>query len=179
MRAVSLLSVGGYVILSHFLWFKGNWCNIVQQGIKYLSQHSKPYSSVNVTFIVTFWRCYMVMIHCSSNFCTMFLWALPICHDSISLGIADERIKIRRENKKSISNGFQIPLSYTRELNIALILWPSRHITQIKTSKLFKILLKAEIYTMWNNIQLFELTCWWAVSCHLICTSSELIKSEP
>lgn len=114
-------------------------CPAPRGGIRALSLQSEPCSAVNFTFIVTFWRYYMVMTHCSSNFCTMSLWALPICHDSISLGISDERIKIKRENKKSISNGFQIPISYKRELNIALILQLSSHITWIKTSKLFKI----------------------------------------
>lgn len=141
--------MGGCVILSKcaaclyccfLVQIKTVWqCPAPRKGIGTLSLHSRPSSTINFTSIVTFWRYYIVMTHCSSNFCTMSLWALPICHDSISLGISDERIKIKRENKKSISNGFQIPISYKRELNIALILQPSSHITWIKTSKLFKI----------------------------------------
>lgn len=147
------LSVSDCVILNkhvayvycYFLWCKWDWYDSVQHlGVELtlkeaLSLKEEPISTMNFTFVVTFWRYYMVMTHCSSNFCTMSLWALSICHDSISLGISDERIKIKRENKKSISNGFQIPISYKRELNIALILQPSSHITWIKISKLFKI----------------------------------------
>lgn len=147
------LSVSGFVILNkcvayvycYCLWCKWDWYDAFQHlrvelSLKEaLSLKEEPCSTMNFTFVVTFWRYYMVMTHCSSNFCTMSLWALSICHDSISLGISDERIKIKRENKKSISNGFQIPISYKRELNIPLILQPSSHITWIKTSKLFTI----------------------------------------
>lgn len=128
------------ILLFSVVQMKLVWCCAApQKGIGILSLQPEPCSTMNFTFIVTFWRYYVVMTHCSSNFCTVSLWALPICHDSISLGISDERIEIKRENKKSISNGFQIPISYKRELNIALILQPSSHITWIKTSKLFKI----------------------------------------
>lgn len=134
------LSVGGCVqhasVAVSTVWW---CCPAPKRGTGSLSLLAAPCATMNFAFVVTFWRYYMVMTHCSSNFCTMSLWALPICHDSISLGISDGRIKIKRENKKSISNGFQIPISYKRELNIALILQPSSRITWIKISKLFNI----------------------------------------
>lgn len=98
------------ILLFSMVQVKLVWrCPAPRRGIRALSLQSEPCSTVNFTFIVTFWRYYMVMTHCSSNFCTMSLWALPSVMTALVLASLMKESKLKGRTKSQFLMGSKYP----------------------------------------------------------------------